>query len=75
MDLVGLGINDKNLWGLGENICFYGMEWVSNEAYEKIISIMEKAKKEVKDCLEDTKGEKNIPMLVLGAVDKYKIEN
>ena len=44
-DCVSMGINEKNLWGIGQNTCFYGMEWVSEESFEKIISIMDKAKK------------------------------
>ena len=72
LKLTELGLNENKLWGLGENSCFYGMEWVSEETYQDIIEIFDKAKNDVKERLRNSSGEKNVPMFVIGAVDKYK---
>jgi len=70
--LVQDGINEQELWSLGSNTCFYGLEWVSKEGHEKIIHIMDNAKKDIKHCLENDKNKKEVPLLVIGAVDKFK---
>lgn len=71
-NLVTDGINEQALWSLGRNTCFYGMEWVSSDCHEKIIQIMDKAKMEIKCCIADDMNEKEIPLLVIGAVDIFR---
>ncbi len=72
IDCVSMGVNVDKLWGIGDNTCFYGMEWVSQESFEKILNIMDKAKNEIRMCLEEDNGERNIPLIALGAIDKFK---
>jgi hypothetical protein len=71
-DAVCLGINTEKLWGLGDNTCFYGLEWVSEDSYEKIILIMDKAKEEIRSCIKESHNDAEIPLLVIGVVDKFK---
>ena len=42
------------------------------DTYQDIIHIIDNAKKEIKDRLKNSKGDKSVPMFVVGAVDKYK---
>ena len=72
LKLLEHGLNEKELWGLGENTCYYGMEWVSEETYTQVITILDNAKKQIRDCIKNESGEKTVPMFVVGAVDQYQ---
>ena len=76
LDLVSEGINENKLWELGENTSFYGMEWVGQGTYDKVIGIMDEARNKIRECIasEEASEEKNIPLMAIGVVDKFKLQ-